>query len=78
MNRACFPKEKTPELTKMGEIHELYVLALSLDWFARATPDNARFLKGGAFLLTAHAFLLRVELLCLQSAEVRFRHTFPL
>ena len=38
-NRACFPKEKTPEFTKMGEIHELFVLALSLVWFAGATPD---------------------------------------
>ena len=38
MNRACFPKEKTPEFT-MGEIHELFILALSLVWFAGATPD---------------------------------------
>ena len=30
----------------MGEIHELFVLALSLDWFAGATPD---FLNGGEF-----------------------------
>ena len=27
----------------MGEIHELFVLALSLVWFARVTPD----FKGG-------------------------------
>ena len=39
MNRACFPK-KTPEFTKMGEIHELFVLPLSLVWFAGATPDK--------------------------------------
>ena len=39
MNRACFPKENPPEFTKMGEIHELVVLALSLVWFAGATPD---------------------------------------
>ena len=39
VNRACFPKEKTPEFTKMGEIQELFVLALSLVWFAGATPD---------------------------------------
>ena len=38
VNRACFPKEKTPEFTKMGEIHELFVLALSLVWFA-GTPE---------------------------------------
>ena len=25
---------------KMGEIHELFVLALSLVWFAEATPEN--------------------------------------
>ena len=30
---------ETPEFTKMGEIHELFVLALSLVWFAGATPD---------------------------------------
>ena len=40
MNRARFPKEKTPEFTKMGEIHELFVLALSLVWFAGATPEE--------------------------------------
>ena len=39
VNCACFPKEKRPEFTKMGEIHELFVLALSLVWFAGATPD---------------------------------------
>ena len=31
---------KTPEFTKIGEIHELFVLALSLVWFAGATPEN--------------------------------------
>ena len=35
-------------------------------------------LFGGAFLLTVQAFLLTVELLCLQSVEVLLRHTFPL
>ena len=39
MNCACFPKEKTPEFTKMGEIHELFVLALSLVGFAGGTPE---------------------------------------
>ena len=44
VNRACFPKEKHQNshkkiVTKMGEIHELFVLALSLVWFAGATPD---------------------------------------
>ena len=29
-----FSQGKTPEFTKMGEIHELFVLALSLVWFA--------------------------------------------
>ena len=33
---------KTPEFTKMGEIHELFVLALSLVWFAGATPETWR------------------------------------
>ena len=40
MNRACFPKEKTPEVTKKGEIHELFVLALPFVWFAGATLDK--------------------------------------
>ena len=35
-----FSQGKTPEFTKMGEIHELFVLALSLVWFAGATPDE--------------------------------------
>ena len=30
MNRACFPKEKHQNSHKMGEIHELFFLALSL------------------------------------------------
>ena len=38
--RACFPKEKHRNShKKMCEIHELFVLALSLGWFAGATPD---------------------------------------
>ena len=35
-----FSEGKTPEFTKMGEIHELAVLALSLVWFAGANPDQ--------------------------------------
>ena len=35
-----FSQGKTPEFTKMGEIHELFVLPLSLVWFAGATPDQ--------------------------------------
>ena len=38
VNRACFPEEKHQNSQKMGEIHELFVLALSLVWFAGATP----------------------------------------
>ena len=44
VNRACFSQGKTPEFTKMGEIHELFVLALSLAWFAGATPESNQFL----------------------------------
>ena len=40
MHRACFLGKKTPEFTKVGEIHELFVLALSLVWFGGATPDS--------------------------------------
>ena len=40
MNRACFPRKST-RIHKKGEIHELFVLALSLVWFAGATPDSA-------------------------------------
>ena len=43
VNRACF---KRPEFTKMGEIHEFFVLALSLVWFAGATPDSSNALMG--------------------------------
>ena len=42
-----FSKGKTPEFRKMGEIHELFVLALCLVWFAGATPDSEKFLSGG-------------------------------
>ena len=35
-----FSRGKTPEFTKMGEIRELFVLALSLVWFAGATPEK--------------------------------------
>ena len=34
-----FSQGKTPEFTKMGKIHELFVLPLSLVWFAGATPE---------------------------------------
>ena len=38
MNRVCFPKEKLQNSHKNGgEINELFVLALSLVWFAGAT-----------------------------------------
>ena len=40
MNLARFPKEKHQNSKKMGEIHELFVLAISLVWFAGATPDR--------------------------------------
>ena len=41
MNRACRKLgKKTPEFTKKAEIHELFVLALSLVWFAGASPDK--------------------------------------
>ena len=36
-----FSQGKTPEFTKVGEIHELFVLALSLVWFAGATPETS-------------------------------------
>ena len=45
-----FARGKTPEFTKMGEIHELFVLALSLAWFAGATPElNRGVSKPGGF-----------------------------
>ena len=34
-----FSLGETPEFTKLGEIQEHFVLALSLVWFAGATPD---------------------------------------
>ena len=36
---------KNTRIHKIGEIHELFVLALSLVWFAGATPDS--FFKEG-------------------------------
>ena len=46
--RACFPKERHQN-SQMGEIHELFVLALSLVWFAKATPaKNGRDMAGAA------------------------------
>ena len=45
VNRACFPKDKHQNSQyKKGEIHELFVLALSLVWFAGATPEFSAFL----------------------------------
>ena len=35
-----FSQGKTPEFTKMGEIHELFVLVLSLVWFAEGRLLN--------------------------------------
>ena len=32
-------QKKIPEFTNMGKIHELFVLALSLVWFAGATSE---------------------------------------
>ena len=37
---------KNTRIHKKGEIHELFVLALSLVWFAGATPDFGEFGKG--------------------------------
>ena len=46
MNRACFPKEKHQNSQKNGrKIHDFFVLALCLVWFAGATPDK-RFFNG--------------------------------
>ena len=49
-----FSQGKTPEFTKKGEIHELFVSALFLVWFAGATPDNSGFCKRG---LCRHDFM---------------------
>ena len=44
VNRACFPKDKHQKSHRNGEIHELFVLTLSLIWFAGATPEqNAQY-----------------------------------
>ena len=40
VNRACFPKEKHQNSQEWAKIHELFVLTLSLVWFAGATPEN--------------------------------------
>ena len=46
-----FSQGKTPEFTKMGEIHELFVLALSFVWFAGATPDSCGYIEIGCRIL---------------------------
>ena len=47
-----FSQRKTPEFTKMGEIHELFVLPLSLVWFAGAAPDRESLKKKGEWVMT--------------------------
>ena len=37
---SLFSQGKNTRIHKKGEIHELFVLALSLVWFAGATPDE--------------------------------------
>ena len=56
---------KTPEFTKMGEIHELFVLALSLVWFAGATPENIYSMLPG--LDPGQAACKLLELVCCTS-----------
>ena len=42
VNRPCFPKEKHQNSQKNGrEIHALFAFALSLVWFAGATPESS-------------------------------------
>ena len=40
MNRACFPKEKHQNSQKWAKCMNFFVLALSLVWFAGATPEK--------------------------------------
>ena len=60
-----------------------YYLGVDLK-VTKERPESAKiqflvtFSPGEAFLLTVGAFLLTIELLCLQSFEVLVRHTFPL
>ena len=44
---------------KMGEIHELFVLPLSLVWFAGATPDRIRITA--QFFYTAQLYYIRTR-----------------
>ena len=53
-----FSQGKTPEFTNMGEIHELFILALSLVWFAGATPDSVRKKRDALFRELAGCLLL--------------------
>ena len=58
-----FSSGKTPEFTKMGEIHEIFVLAQSLVWFAGATPDPSNsdtHVSRRAFLM-ATSLIIREE-----------------
>ena len=55
-----FSQGKTPEFTKMGEIHKLFVLALSLVWFAGATPDKGAKKSTQTFFVQCLSTTLRV------------------
>ena len=52
VNRACFPKEKHQNSQKWAKIHELFVLALYLVWFAGATPECIAFACNVSFPTT--------------------------
>ena len=51
-----FSQGTTPEFTKMGQIHELFVLPLSLVWFAGATPETDGCWKSAGKYLPFHDF----------------------
>ena len=57
VNRTCFAKEKQAQFTKMGKIHELFVLALSLVWFAGGILDLGKNYTNGVFGVTLVNFL---------------------
>ena len=73
-----FSQGKTPEFTKMGEIHELFVLALSLVWFAGATPEFCSQGISGERVFSSFlsSFNTRFQALSLEKRFRQFRFCF--
>ena len=68
-----FSQGKAPEFTKMGGTHELFVLALSLVWFAGVTPDK----RALTHVINRHHFGFMANFLPLIDVNARDPQSFP-